>query len=537
MAAPLLLVSSLEGSSFGRQIVGQLAHEFVAEVTSVSGDQVTLMVGRQTLQATTNLPLQQGQQIALRASGSSDGTVQLQLIERGAQNQSTSVASPPPALPDESLAPDLLPARLPGQLLQAQLPPGLQTSLAAAVAADSEVAISAEETPTVTATAAAEASDDGQAAVSAESLPTISPATYLQSTQESAPVILPPLRQQPTQLTFSTAALSDALDLPLEEAVKPYPLTVTVLSTEEGKAVLSLNGQQIEATTTAPLSSGEQLTVMVKGAADGTVTVEELPQGTASPMAKQALSETIIRSLSPEIGGDAAAQVASAIAARGSAERDLVVTAARFLASLDSPSTLLRTAVSGSPQASNLLRQVEGQATSGEGAELNKALSTLGIDQEKRLLDGSFSGQTLKSAGGAEAERVVGAQQLLAARPNDPSQLAASLFFLPLPGGEARFTVEGNTESYPATPTRVKGELQLSGLGEMGFDIVAMQQGIFIIVGSDQPQAKSLLQSAAPELEEAVSALTGKPVVLTISGRDQTQTATLTRPPRSDRYA
>jgi hypothetical protein len=533
---PLLVVASNGGAGIGKEVMGQLSSEFVAEVTKVGeGGDVTLMVGRAVMQAKSNVPLEAGQKVRLKVDQASDGTVHLKLIssDPAPSSSKTSVvggASTPQAVPEE--VPVSLPARLPGQPLEMKSPleqmineqPGTGEGVIGTKSGTSsstpQILIEEDTLELPTSSSVAK---EAQAPQSSQTPATSLPRDPLLS---------------PARITIPQPSLASALRVPISEAGDAYPISALVTENEEstGTIMLQIGDQIVKATSNEPLPVGTRLVVLPQSANGEVVVAQEIPAGSDAPASKQAMSKTLTDDLAPQIGERAAKEVAAAVVGRAPAERSVALAAARFLAQTSSsPTQQLREATINNVKGAQLLQEIESQATSGEGTQLTQALKNIGIDQENRLLKGTFAGETLKTLGGPEAQKIVSAQQILASRPSDLSQLAASLFFLPLPGGEARFSVEGDSQTYPHTPARIKGELNLSALGDVNFDVIGMPQGLFAIVGSNHGPAVEMMKAHSSELEEALKTITGKPVVLTITSRPPDPPTLI--PARSDDYA
>jgi hypothetical protein len=320
--------------------------------------------------------------------------------------------------------------------------------------------------------------------------------------------------RQPARLLAPARELMAALALDDEGAIEGSEFSATVTSSTEtadgeSDVRLAVGDRLIAMRSERPLPVGSRVSLEASAPVSGSVVMEEVSDDPAQ------MARSLARELAPQLGEKVATEVARSVSTRAPADREVALAAARYLSKLDSPAVHLRQAVHGHQEGERLISQIEAEATSGDGNKLTNALRTLGIDREQRLLRG-IADPNVKSLGG-DAERVVAAQQLLAMKSDDPLAAIASVLFLPLPGGEARFSVDGSNDDYPDSPTRVRGELELAALGEIGFDVIGMKQGLFVVVGSSDGFAVEMMREHAPELEAALHRAVGRPVVLTVT--------------------
>src|SRR5581483_3961104 len=138
-----------------------------------------------------------------------------------------------------------------------------------------------------------------------------------------------------------------------------------------------------------------------------------------------------------------------------------------------------------------------------------------GLDHERRALAGDAAPDA-KAALGAEAP-LVSAQQLLLTR--DPVAPTPVVLFLPLPGGEARVTVEAGGAKGEADAFHVHVELELARLGPLGVQVVGHRAAASVSVQSEDADVADALREAAPELEAALCGTLGRPVHVAVAHR------------------
>lgn len=190
---------------------------------------------------------------------------------------------------------------------------------------------------------------------------------------------------------------------------------------------------------------------------------------------------------------------------------------ARVLTGKVSPIALLRQIAKTDPAAAQLLDAIETAAVSGDGSALRKALSKLGLDQEKQLVLGTADSDTVKATGRA-AEQVVTSQQVLMTKPS--SDTSAPLFlFLPLPdGGQARLVIDEDSggQGSGGGGYSVRGELDLAHVGSLSFHVMTTDSGAFLLVEAETPDVAAHLEQGLPALQEAVEKVLKRPVVATV---------------------
>lgn len=313
-------------------------------------------------------------------------------------------------------------------------------------------------------------------------------------------------------------------------------LAATVASSADGALLLRVAGGVVQASGGAGLVPGMQVRLRVTEAAADRIVLQVLDPAAAEGAAEGAAAGTaaagagdldrLLRGrLALTVGGDAAGALARALGARGAPAGETAVLAARFLAGDTSPVALLRSLATGKPGLAGLLAEAERLVASGNGPALREALSLLGLDAERRKRAGAAAAGPGPSGTGAAATPTdvkaalagapepVSAQQLLL-RPLGPA-----LLFLPLPGGgEARVTIDDGAAD-PLKPLSVQLDLDLPRLGRVGIRLLGHDGALWASVATADPAAAAALAGAAPSLEQALVAATGRPTRVSVSAR------------------
>jgi hypothetical protein len=279
-----------------------------------------------------------------------------------------------------------------------------------------------------------------------------------------------------------------------------------VVASGAGRATLSLASALVEATTTVPLEPGARIALRVESAQEGKVTLRLLPQPQQAAQ-PEAAPELYAKSLVAAAGRQ--------LAARGAPPGETTSLAARFLGGEAEPLARLRDLASTRPPLRALLAAAARGAVFGDRAQLRAALSQLGLDHERRALAGDAAPDA-KSELGAEAP-LVSAQQLLLTR--DPSAPAPVVLFLPLPGGEARVTIEAGGPKGEADAFQIHVELEFARLGPLGVQLVGHRAAASVSVQSEDADVADALLEGAPELEAALRDALGRPVQVAVARR------------------